>query len=129
MDSFDHKMSKSDPNNAILLHDDHDLLKKKIKKAFLEVGNPSSAIFEIVEHVILPRLGSVKVIPDPKYGVPSEYTDLHSFSSAVSEGTVHPLDAKMAVADALAEVLAPISEHFSSRTELMSAMNSITGSQ
>ncbi len=69
------------------------------------------------------------MIPDPKYGVPSEYTDLHSFSSAVSEGTVHPLDAKMAVADGLAEVLAPISEHFSSRTELMSAMNSITGSQ
>jgi len=107
----------------------HDLLKKKMKKAFLEVGNPSSAIFEIVEHVILPRLGSVKVIPDPKYGVPSEYADLESFSSAVSEGAIHPLDAKMAVADGLAEVLSPISEHFSSRTELMSAMNSITGSQ
>ena len=129
MDSYDHKMSKSDPNNAVLLHDDHDLLKKKMKKAFLEVGNPSSAIFEIVEHVILPRLGSVKVIPDPKYGVPSEYADLESFSSAVSEGAIHPLDAKMAVADGLAEVLSPISEHFSSRTELMSAMNSITGSR
>ena len=111
------------------MHDDHDLLKKKMKKAFLEVGNPSSAIFEIVEHVILPRLGSVKVTPDPKYGTPSEYFDLQSFSSAVSEGGIHPLDAKMAVADGLVEVLAPISEHFSSRTELMSAINSITGSQ
>ena len=129
MDSYDHKMSKSDPNNAILMHDDHDSLRKKMRKAFLEVGNPSSAVFEMVEHVILPRLGKVKVTPDPKYGEPSEFSDLDSFTDAVSNGSVHPLDAKMAVADGLSDVLSPVSEHFSSRSELMSAINSITGPQ
>ena len=128
MDSYDHKMSKSDPNNAILMHDDLDSLRKKMKKAFLEVGNSSSAVFEMVEYIILPRLGKVKVSPDPKYGEPSEFSDLESFSNAVSDGTVHPLDAKMAVAEGLSEVLAHGSEHFSSRTELMSAINYITGS-
>tara|TARA_Y100001968_G_scaffold247217_1_gene231650 strand:- start:22514 stop:23632 length:1119 start_codon:yes stop_codon:yes gene_type:complete len=129
MDSFDHKMSKSDPNNAILLHDDLESLRKKMKKAFLEVGNPSSAVFEMVEHVILPRLGTVRVTPDPKYGEPSEFSDPESFRNAVSDGAVHPLDAKMAVADGLAEVLSPVSEHFSSNSELMEAINSITGPQ
>ena len=38
-----YKMSKSDPNNAVILHDSKELLQKKMKKAFLEVGNDSSA--------------------------------------------------------------------------------------
>ena len=70
MDSFDHKMSKSDPNNAVILHDSRELLQKKMKKAFLEVGNSSSAVFEITEHVIIPILGEISIIPDPKYGAP-----------------------------------------------------------
>ena len=28
MDSYDHKMSKSDPNNAVILHDSKELLQK-----------------------------------------------------------------------------------------------------
>ena len=101
MDSFEYKMSKSDPNNAIILHDSKDVLRKKMKKAFLEVGNDSSAIFEIVEHVIMPRMGKIVVTPDPKYGSPSSFSNSGDFVSSVSGGNVHPLDAKIAVADML----------------------------
>ena len=38
-----------------------------------------------------------------------------------------PLDAKMAVADALFEVLEPISQHFSDKQELIESINSISG--
>jgi len=38
------------------------------------------------------------------------------------------LDAKMAVADGLSEVLSPISEYFSGKKELLDAINNITGS-
>ena len=57
MDSFDHKMSKSDPGNAILLDDDSESIRSKIRKSFLEVGNDKSPIFEISQNVIMPKLG------------------------------------------------------------------------
>ena len=127
MDSFDHKMSKSDPGNALLLDDDPESIRVKMRKAFLEVGNQHSPVFEISRHVIIPKLGKITVTPDPKYGETSEWYDAQAFIDAVSDGTVHPLDAKMAVADCLSVVLSPISEHFSGKTELLESINSITG--
>ena len=128
MDSFDHKMSKSDPVNAILLDDDHDSVRSKMRKAFLEVGNPNSAVFEIAQHVVLPKCGSITVTPDPKYGEPSVWEDLKSFTDAVSDGKIHPLDAKIAVADCLYGVLEPVSQHLSSKSDLLEAMDKLTGS-
>ena len=127
MDSFDHKMSKSDPGNAILLDDDLESIRSKIRKSFLEVGNEKSPIFEISQHVIMPKLGRITVSPDPKYGKPSEWTDQQEFVDAVSNGEIHPLDAKMAVADALYKVLEPISQHFSDKQELIESINRISG--
>ena len=127
MDSFDHKMSKSDPGNAILLDDDPESIRIKIRKSFLEVGNDKSPIFEISQHVIMPKLGRIVVSPDPKYGQPSEWTDSQQFVDAVSNGEIHPLDAKMAVADALSEVLEPISQHFLNKLELVESINRISG--
>ena len=129
MDSFDHKMSKSDPGNAILLDDDPDSLRAKMRKAFLEVGNLDSPVFEIAQHIVFPNLDSITVTPDPKHGEHSTWGDSQSFVGAVSDGTIHPLDAKMAVAQGLCEVLAPVSQHFSDKPELLAAMNRLTGSQ
>ncbi len=129
MESFDHKMSKSDPGNAILLDDNRDSLREKMRGAFLEVGNTESPVFEIARLIIMPRKGSITVTPDPKYGEPSTWEDLDSFISAVSDGSIHPLDAKIAVADALADVLEPLSQHFATKGELMSAIEDLTGSQ
>ncbi|HJM13337.1 MAG TPA: tyrosine--tRNA ligase [Candidatus Thalassarchaeaceae archaeon] len=127
MDSFDHKMSKSDPNNAILLHDTEELLRKKMKKAFLEVGNPSSPVFEIARNVVIPKIGQINVHPNPEYGEPTSWADAVSFEEAVSSGAVHPLDAKMAIASGLSQVLEPIKKHFAENDELLHAIVAISG--
>ena len=128
MDSFDHKMSKSDPGNAILLDDEPDSVLAKMRKAFLEVGNPNSPVFEIAQHIVLPKLGSITVTPDPKYGNPSDWGEISEFIEAVSNGSIHPLDAKIAIASGLSEVIEPVSQHLSSKTELRDAMNQLVGS-
>tara|TARA_B100001142_G_scaffold48864_1_gene46007 strand:+ start:17616 stop:18731 length:1116 start_codon:yes stop_codon:yes gene_type:complete len=127
MDSFDHKMSKSDPNNAILIHDDPKKLQKKLRKAFLEIGNPSSAIFEIAKFIILPRLGKIIVSPKPEFGKPSTWDDIESFTDAVSNGTIHPFDAKMAIASGLSKILSPIHDYFTLNSSLLESINEITG--
>lgn len=126
MDSFDHKMSKSNPNGAILLHDSPKKLRKKMKKAYLNPQERASPIYELVEHIILPEFGKITVTPNPEFGKPSEYDSLDSFIDAVSKEIIHPADAKFAVADAISELLNPINEYFLNNPKLLEIVESFS---
>lgn len=127
MDSFDHKMSKSDPGGAILLHDDAKRIRKKLRKAYLDVDKDDSPIYELLQHIILPEQGSITVNPNPEYGEPSSYSTLDDFIAAVKDGSVHPLDAKFAVADAISAGLESLRTHFEANPALLDAVNEFTG--
>ena len=75
----------------------------------------------------MPQLGSLTITPDPKYGEPSTWDDLAALKQALAAGEVHPLDYKLAVADALAGLLAPLAEHFAAAPDLLAAVSEITG--
>ena len=126
MESFDHKMSKSDPNGAILLHDSEKKLAKKMRKAYLDPENPDSPIYELLEEIILPEFGEVIVTPKPEFGEPSVWNDLESFRNAISDGTLHPFDAKMGVAAGISRGLRAVSEYFESNPETLDRVNQLT---
>ena len=126
MDSFDHKMSKSDPNGALLLHDTLEKVQKKMKKAYLDPEDEQSPVYELAEHVVLPEFGHIRVTPNPKFGEPSTWNDLASFKAAVMDGTLHPFDAKMGVAAGVAAGLSSIAEHFEAHPEAYETMLDIT---
>lgn len=125
MESFDHKMSKSDPNSALLLHDPVERIKKKMRKAYLDPDDDNSPIYELIQDIILPEFGKVVVTPNPKFGEPSTWDSLEDFKSAVKDGTLHPLDAKFGVADGIASGLAEVSEHFEQNPELLDAVTDL----
>ena len=127
MDSFDHKMSKSDPSGAILLHDTPEKMRKKMRKAYLDVEQDDSPIYELLQHIILPEQGHITVTPKPEYGEPSTYDSLDGFIAAVKSGAIHPLDAKFAVADAISAGLESMRNHFEANPALLDAVNEITG--
>ncbi|MGB0173882.1 MAG: tyrosine--tRNA ligase [Candidatus Poseidoniaceae archaeon] len=126
MDSFDHKMSKSDPNGALLLHDTLEVVQKKMRKAYLDPEDEQSPVYELAEHVVLPEFGHIQVTPNPKFGEPSTWKDLASFKAAVMDGTLHPFDAKMGVAAGVAAGLSSIAEHFEANPEAYETMLKIT---
>ena len=126
MDSFDHKMSKSDPNGALLLHDSPEKVQKKMKKAYLDPEDPQSPVYELAEHVVFPEFGHIQVTPNPKFGEPSTWNNLESFKAAVMDGTLHPFDAKMGVAAGVAAGLSSIAEHFETNPEAYETMLNIT---
>ena len=126
MDSFDHKMSKSDPNGALLLHDTLEKVQKKMKKAYLDPEDEQSPVYELAEHVVLPEFGRIQVTPNPKFGEPSSWNDLASFKAAVKDGTLHPFDAKMGVAAGVAAGLSSIAEHFEANPGAYETMLDIT---
>ncbi|CAI8334198.1 MAG: Tryptophan--tRNA ligase [Euryarchaeota archaeon UBA443] len=126
MDSFDHKMSKSDPNGALLLHDTLEQVQKKMKKAYLDPEDEHSPVYELAQHVVFPEFGHIQVTPNPKFGEPSTWNDLQSFKTAVMDGTLHPFDAKMGVAAGVAAGLSSIAEHFEANPEAYEKMLKIT---
>ena len=127
METFDHKMSKSDPRGAILLHDDQALMRKKMRKAYLDPADEHSPVYELAEHIVLPEQGVIHVTPNPKFGEPSAWDDLDAFRAAVADGTLHPLDAKWGVADGLAAGLSSVASHFEAEPDLLEAVRTLMG--
>lgn len=127
METFDHKMSKSDPRGAILLHDDQAVMRKKMRKAYLDPADEHSPVYELAEHIVLPEQGVIHVTPNPKFGEPSAWDDLDAFRAAVADGTLHPLDAKWGVADGLAAGLSSVASHFEAEPDLLEAVRTLMG--
>ena len=125
MESFDHKMSKSDPNGALLLHDTHEQIRKKMRKAYISPDDPQSPVYELAEHILLPEFGEIVVTPNPKFGEPSTWTDLDAFRAAVMDGTLHPLDAKFGVADGLSKGLEALANHFEAHPETLDKVTAL----
>ena len=65
--------------------------------------------------------------PKPEFGKPSTWKDIDAFVAAVSDGKIHPFDAKMAVASGLYEILSPIQDYFNENPSVIEAINKITG--
>lgn len=126
MDSFDNKMSKSDPDSAILLHDEPSDLKRKMKKAFLDPKNPNSPVLEIVKRIILPHFGVFDIQRPKKFGGNVSYDSSESLISDLASEQLHPLDVKNGVADALSIMLEPLRNWFSEHPEKLEVVRTLT---
>jgi tyrosyl-tRNA synthetase len=108
------KMSKSKPDTCIFIHDSSEEIKRKIGKAFCpekEIGfNPlidwtGSLIFSIKNKLQIKR--------PKKFGGDKLYTSFNNLKKDFSQGELHPVDLKNAVAESLIEILKPARDHFS----------------
>ena len=111
----------------MLLHDEPERMRKKMRKAFLDPNDPHSPVYELIEHIIFPEFGKLVITPKPEFGEPTTWTDLASLKAAIGDSTVHPLDAKFGVADALSEGLSDLSEYFANNPEKLETVNNFTG--
>ncbi len=112
------KMSKSVPDSAIFLHDSPDEIRRKIQKAYCPPRD-----VELNPIIELARLFAFReerkepfVIEKPKeYG--GERIEIWNFEELVkyyTEGKIHPLDLKNAVAEEIIRKLEPITKWFQS---------------
>lgn len=114
------KMSKSDPNNSINIHDTPESIKKKIKKAYcppekeLEGENP---MLVISKYILFPRLGKLDIARPEKYGGDVSYATYEALTEDYFSGKLSPPDLKTGVADGMNTVLAPVAEYFAAHPE------------
>jgi len=113
------KMSKSDPNSGIFIHDSDGEIKSKIKKAWCEEGNTdNNPLLEITKNVIFHEFNEISVERPEKFGGNITYTDSSQLELDFSQKKLHPSDLKQTVSNYLIKIISPIREKLTINEEL-----------
>jgi tyrosyl-tRNA synthetase len=107
------KMSKSKPETCIYIHDSEEDIRSKIRKAYCPPKQTElNPILEICRYIIFRKMDSLTIKREAKYGGLLELKSYNELEQAYKNGVVHPLDLKIAVAEALNEIIEPIRTYF-----------------
>jgi len=113
------KMSKSDPNSGVFIHDIDFEIIKKITRAWCEEANTqNNPILEIAKTIIFHEFNEMKVERDERFGGNIDYTDYNQLETDFAAKKLHPSDLKEAVGKYLVKVVAPIRDKLNLSREL-----------
>lgn len=117
------KMSKSDPNSGIFVHNTDDEIRKKISKAWCEEANiENNPLLEISKTVIFHEFDEIKVERPEKFGGNVSYTNYKQLEKDFVEKKLHPGDLKQTVGNYLVKIISPIREKLNLNDELSEAI-------
>lgn len=126
MDPVEAKMSKSDPNSAVFLHDRPEDISKKMKGAFCPPEVENNPVLEVMRLIVFPRLGSVHIDRPSKYGGPLSFGSYDELVKTYGSKGLHPQDLKKGAADSVAKILAPVREHFERHPATIDRLKGLT---
>ena len=113
------KMSKSDPNSGVFIHNTDDEIKKKISKAWCEEANiQNNPLLEIAKTVIFHEFNEMNVERPEKFGGNIAYTNYNQLETDFAEKKLHPGDLKQTVGSYLVKIISPIREKLNLSKEL-----------
>jgi tyrosyl-tRNA synthetase len=122
------KMSKSNPNTAVFIHDDPDTIRRKVSKAFCTPGDITfNPVLDWLRHLVFaldPH--GLRIDRSERNGGPVTYATFAELEGAFQRGELHPMDAKQALADNLIDRLAPVRNHFA-RPEVAAMLHELEG--
>lgn len=114
------KMAKSIPGTAILVHEEPEEIKKKMRSAYCpSKETQNNPVLEIVQLVLLPQMGSLEIQRPLKYGGNVRFDDYQELKKAYELGQLHPQDLKDAVADGLSRRLEGVRRELGKDPELL----------
>jgi len=121
------KMSKSDPNSGVFIHNTDDEIKKKISKAWCEEANiQNDPLLEIVRTVIFHEFNEMNVERPEKFGGNISYTNYNQLETDFAEKKLHPGDLKQTVGNYLVKIISPIREKLNLSEELCETIKKST---
>ena len=115
------KMSKSDPNSGIFIHNTDNEIRKKINKAWCEEKNiQNNPVLEIAQNVIFHEFNEINVERPEKFGGNISYSNFSELTKDFSEGKLHPGDLKQTIGNYMVKIISPIREKLHLNDELLS---------
>jgi tryptophanyl-tRNA synthetase len=122
------KMSKSDPDSGIYLHDPEQDIIRKLNKAWCPEGVPDNPVMEICQTIIFPYRGSLEIKRPEKWGGDLRFTDHETLRAAFATKQLHPADLKKSVGKELSEVLRPYRDYFKTNPGPLDKVTELSGS-
>ena len=103
------KMSKTNPNSTIFIHDSSDVVRMKIKKAWCEEGNiENNPLLEISKQILFHDYDEVKIERPKRFGGPVSFSEYAELELAFAKKELHPTDLKQAVAELLVPIVSTL---------------------
>ena len=119
------KMSKSDPNAGIFIHNSDDEIRTKIKKGFCDEGIiENNPILEIAKHVVFHEFDALSIERPEKFGGNVSYDNFESLGSDFSQKKLHPADLKQAVGESLVKIISPVRDKLDLSEEISDLIKS-----
>ena len=116
-------MSKSVGEGGVLVHDEPEIIRKKLRSAYCpEKNTENNPVVEIVRYAMFPWTAEFTIDRPDKYGGRITFTKAEDLEREYRSGKVHPLDLKNAVAESLIKILEPVREEFKQHPELLRKM-------
>lgn len=113
------KMSKSDPNSGILMHDTDDQIKKKISRAWCEAGTVSqNPVLEMCRQIVFHERDRITVERPERFGGDATYHGYDEVERDFAGGKLHPADLKRMVGAEVAGIVGPVRDAISLDEEL-----------
>jgi tyrosyl-tRNA synthetase len=108
------KMSKSDPDSAIWIHDTPEEITRKVNKAFCQEKDIQyNPVLNWAGHILFwNRTAPIRIERKAEHGGDVEFNSYQELEQAYATGDVHPMDLKAAVSRELVELLKPARDHF-----------------
>ncbi|MDR0198662.1 MAG: tyrosine--tRNA ligase [Methanomassiliicoccaceae archaeon] len=128
MDPAASKMSKSDPDSGVNIHDSDDDIRRKMNKAFCppeKEAEDVNPVLMLCKYVILPRMGALNIDRPEKFGGPVSFSDYDEIAVSYFSGKLHPMDLKKGVAEGLIKALDPVRAFFASKPENLNAVREV----
>jgi tyrosyl-tRNA synthetase len=121
-DPSDFKMSKSDPDSGIYLHDGEDDIRRKIKKAWCPEGVPDNPVMEICRMIIFPHGHKLLIRRPEKWGGDLTIENYEQLRKLFGKKQLHPADLKKAVAVEIIDILGTFRDYFKERPDAMAVV-------
>ena len=107
------KMSKSNPDSGIFMHDDAESI-RKIKKAWCESGmTEANPLLEIARQIIFHENKEITVERPEKFGGNVTYTGFEQMHADFANSKLHPGDLKETVSKYLIPIVTGLAQKFS----------------
>lgn len=120
------KMSSSEPDSMIMIHDSPKVIKERIQGAYCTTddieGNP---VLQIAKFLIFPKLNKMKFERPEKFGGNTEYKSYEKLEKDFKTGDLHPADLKTGVSEALIEILKPVRDYFEKKPEARDSLKTV----
>ena len=117
------KMSKSDADSGVFIHNTDDEIRKKISKAWCEETNiQNNPLLEIARTVIFHEFNEMNVERPEKFGGNVSYTNYNQLETDFAQKKLHPGDLKQTVGNYLVKIISPIRENLNLDEELHQAI-------